>query len=117
MRARVIEAGPAVRPYRAPAVVDRAPATVRKIAALRVPPLPRPAPERLTQTVSITPSAEPEAPVEIAAVPNLPAIAEAVTVAPTVATKPARPVSTMPVTALQGEWFDPADTRDPITVY
>lgn len=60
VRARVIEVDPAVGPYRPPAVV-RAPATTRivtrEIAALRAPPLPRPAPERLTQTVSITPSA------------------------------------------------------------
>jgi hypothetical protein len=62
MRARVIEGGPAVRPYRPPVVVDRAPPdtriTRRKIAALRAPPLPRPAPERLTQTARITPSIE-----------------------------------------------------------
>ena len=176
VRARVIESGPAVRPYRPPAVVDRAPpntpTATRKIAALRVPPLPRPAPERLTQTASIAPSAtdrpepeeappatvqggdivtssidrpdsmdqpnaaseidpigepapippplteaptpEPEAPVEIAAVPNLPAIAEPDPVAEAVTSspKPARPV-----TALQGERFDPADRRDPIAVY
>ena len=169
-RARVIEASPAVRPYRPPAVVDRGRATTRKIAALPVPPLPRPAPQRLTQTASIAPPAEdrlelektlpeavqdedivtssidrpdgvpeidrigettpmppslpgagaeepspePEAPVEIAAVPKLPAIAEPgpVAEAVTIAPKPARPV-----TALQGERFDPADSRDPIAVY
>ena len=169
VRALVIEADPAVRPYKPPALVDRVPATTRKTAALRVPPLPRPAPERATQAASITPSAadraelektqpatmqdgdvvtsstnrpdvvpkidpvgepvpmppfaetpapEPEAPVEIAAVPKLPAIAEAdavveaVAPAPIVAPKPARSV-----TALQGERFDPADGRDPIAVY
>ena len=62
VRARVIEAGPAVRPYRPPAVVDReppiTPTAPRKITSLRVPPLPRPAPERLTQTASIAPSVE-----------------------------------------------------------
>jgi hypothetical protein len=61
VRARFIETGPAVRPYRPPAVVDRVSpntrTTTRKIAALHVPPLPRPAPERLTQTASIAPSA------------------------------------------------------------
>ncbi len=54
VRARVIKAAPAVRP----AAVDRIPAKVRtktrKIAALRVPPLPRPVPERVTQTANIT---------------------------------------------------------------
>ena len=180
VRARVIEAGPSVRPYRPPAVVDRAPPdsriTRRKIAALRVPPLPRPAPERLTQTASTTPSVddslepentlpetaqdedivtssidrpdsmdrpnavseidpigepvpmppplpeagaeapppEAEAPVEIATAPKLPVIAEPDPVVEPVAiaSKPARPV-----TALQGERFDPADRRDPIAVY
>jgi len=171
VRARVIEAGPAVRPYRPPVVVDRAPRATRKAAALRVPPLPRPAPERLTQTASVTPSAaedrlepeealseaaqdedivtssidrpdvvpeidpigettpmppplpgveaeapppESEAPAEIAAMPKLPAIAEADAVAEAVivAPKPAPPI-----TALQGERFDPADGRDPLAVY
>ena len=116
VRARFIEAGPVVRPHRPPAAVDRAPAATRKSAALRVPSLPRPTPQRLTQTMSIAPSAvgrvepektppEPEAPVEIAAVPKHPVIAAAVTVEPT----PARPVA-----ALQGERFDPADGRDQV---
>ena len=171
VRARIIEAGPAVRPYRPPAVADRGPRATRKTAALRVPPLPRPAPERMTRTVGITPSAadrlewektlpeaaqdedivtssidgpvavpeidpivettpmsppepeatspEPEAPVEIASVPKLPAIAEPDPIAEAVthAPKPARPVHNDPVTALQGERFDPADARGPITVY
>ena len=143
VRARAIKAN------RAP---GKARAKTRKIAALRVPPLPRPAPERLTQTVSITPSAVadrlqpentlpeidpigettpmplplvetpppvPEAAVEIAAVPVLPAIAEPDPVAEAIAIapKPARPVITAPVTALQGERYDPADIRDPIAVY
>ena len=180
VRARVVEGGPASRRYRPPAVADReppiTPTAPRKITSLRVPPLPRPAPERLTQTASIAPSVEdrldpekmlpeavqdedivtssidrpdsidrpnaaseigpigepvsmppslpevgteasppePEAPVEIAAVPNLPAITEPdqVSEAAMSAPTPARPV-----TALQGERFDPADGRDPIAVY
>lgn len=175
VRARVVKAAPAVRPYRPPAAVDRTPAKARtktrKIAALRVPPLPRPVPERVTQTANITPFTvdrlelektpppaerggdvvtssiskpavvpeidpvgEPtptpppladapqpvaEPPVEIASVPKLPAIAEPDPVAGAVvlAPKPAGPVSKIPVTVLQGERFDPADIRDPITVY
>jgi len=57
VRARAIEAGPAVQPLRPPAMVGRAPQKMRS-AALPVPPLPRPAPERLTQTVSVSPSPE-----------------------------------------------------------
>ena len=174
MRARVIAAGPAVRPYRPPVVVDRVlpdtPVARRNIAALRVPPLPRPAPERLTEAASITPPAEdglapdktppetaqgddivtssidrldqsaetgpigepvpmppslpgtktaaqppePEAPVEIAAAPKLPAVPEPDPVAE--AAVPA-PIPAWPAAVLQGERFDPADERDPIAVY
>jgi hypothetical protein len=171
MRAQVMETGPAVRPNRPPAVVERVPQTTRQIAALRVPPLPRPAPERLTQTAIITPPAEdnrsepekmpppavegedivtssiirpeavpeidpigepiplppslpgagaeapspePELPVEVVAVPKSPAIAETDPVSEAI---PAEPKPVRPVTALQGERYDPADMRDPITDY
>ncbi len=57
VRARVIEVGLGVQPHRKPAVADRVLATTRKSAALRVPSLPRSAPQRLTQTMSIAPSA------------------------------------------------------------
>ena len=208
MRARVIEAGPAVRPYRPPVVVDRAQPdtriTRREIAALGVPPLPRPAPERLTQTASVTPPSvadgvepektlspavpggdivtssinradkvpeidpigqttapavqaddivtssvdrpkpapeidpigeptpmppslpgvgadalppEPEAPVEIAVIPEPLAVPNPAPAAEIAPPEPARPGYTPSVTALQGERFDPADARDPITVY
>ncbi len=186
VRARVIEAGSAARPYRPPVVVERVPGARRDAAARRVPPLPRPAPERLTQTAGIAPLAaadrlepgkrpspaieggdivtssinrpdavpeidpigepvpiprslpvteaeappsKPEAPVDVTALPERTAHAEAdaVALAPVVASELARPdsimpdsimpVSRAPVTALQGERFDPADGRDPITVY
>ncbi|HSG95366.1 MAG TPA: hypothetical protein VLA28_07580, partial [Afifellaceae bacterium] len=64
------------------------------------------------------PPTEPSAPVEVAALPKPPAIAEAEpaagadTLSPAVAPKPARP-ATVP----QGERFDPADGRDPIAKY
>ena len=57
VRARAVEVRRAVRPNRPPADIVRAPAAKRKTVALRVPPLPRPAPERLTQTANISPPA------------------------------------------------------------
>ena len=161
VRAREIEDVPVARSYKPPASVDRAPpntpATRRKISSLHAPPLPRPAPERLTQTALVEPSPGdllereempppavesedivtssvhrpdevPETgPIgESTAVPpslagaeaapppgerELP-VAEAVPFPPDVAAKPARPV-----TALQGERFDPADGRGQIADY
>ncbi len=211
VRARIVTPGRRARPNRPPAVVKRAPKAKHKTVALRVPPLPRPAPERLAELASVVPpsaedrhepeksplpaaeddaivtsstspahqvpeidpiaepdamvptlpdataedivtsstsrpveapeidpiakpdamqpslpdteaketSLEPDRPADIAALPMPQAIAgtaeEAAAVAPPPAVPSKSPVR--PVTALQGERFDPADGRGPIADY
>ena len=151
-------------PVRAGATGDK-----RKAAALRVPPLPRPAPGRAAQTATraqpvevggapeTTPPELPEgeevvtssigetdptlqtdaggqaalapsvaaatpevnATVDVAALPKPSTMAEPVPLAKPAAQAPRLrgPLASAPVTALQGERFDPADNRAPITVY
>jgi hypothetical protein len=65
VRAREIEDVPVARSYKPPVVVGRAPTVARETVALRRPPLPRPAPERLTQTANIAPSAADNLPLAV----------------------------------------------------
>ncbi len=78
VQARVVEAGPAMRRQRPPAIDDHGPLHGRtpapRVVTLRAPPLPRPAPQRRAPATGVV----------------------------------------VPVTTLQGERFDPADTRPPI---